>query len=223
MVVLRSFAAAALFALLHGSAQATNTCKTLHFEGPARGEFVSNQFKDNKGVMITCFGGNGKGCRIFDTSTPWGDWSSSTPNECTPCTLANCDGLIHVDDKDITLKSHCGDPDLGSPNESCPGGGIGIGAGGQVGSPYENCEALGNVLVQDEYGADYPPSDSKKPGTMIFSFDNQMWPNGVDLSSITILDTQEQKDIKITVRVFTNRCAARPPAQSLVPHSLPVL
>ncbi len=38
-----------------------------------------------------------------------------------------------------------GDWDLGSPNETC--GGPGQGAGGEVGSPYENCDPLGKVLI----------------------------------------------------------------------------
>lgn len=42
-------------------------------------------------------------------------------------------------------KTH-GSPDIGSPNESC--GGPGIGQGGNLASRYENCgEGLGNVLV----------------------------------------------------------------------------
>lgn len=38
-----------------------------------------------------------------------------------------------------------GDWDLGTPNETC--GGPGRGAGGEAGSTYENCDALGNVLI----------------------------------------------------------------------------
>jgi hypothetical protein len=45
-----------------------------------------------------------------------------------------------------------GDWDLGTPNETC--GGPGRGAGGEVGSPYENCEPLYNVLIIDDTVAD---------------------------------------------------------------------
>jgi hypothetical protein len=34
--------------------------------------------------------------------------------------------------------------EFGSPNESCPGGGIGEGSGGAVGTDGENCDALGS-------------------------------------------------------------------------------
>lgn len=43
-----------------------------------------------------------------------------------------------------------GDPDLGSPNIMCPGGGVGIGAGGEPGKTGENCAPLGNVLIIQE-------------------------------------------------------------------------
>lgn len=43
-----------------------------------------------------------------------------------------------------------GDPDLGSPNINCPGGGVGIGAGGEPGKTGENCAPLGNVLIIQE-------------------------------------------------------------------------
>jgi len=48
-----------------------------------------------------------------------------------------------------------GDDDLGTPNETC--GGPGEGAGGEVGSPYENCDPLGKVLI---IAADLEDADS---------------------------------------------------------------
>jgi hypothetical protein len=36
--------------------------------------------------------------------------------------------------------------EYGSPNQSCPGGGIGVGSGGTVGKEGENCAALGSTL-----------------------------------------------------------------------------
>jgi hypothetical protein len=42
------------------------------------------------------------------------------------------------------------DLDLGTPNETCPGGGPGIGIGGQVGQPGENCVPMDNLLVVAE-------------------------------------------------------------------------
>lgn len=46
-----------------------------------------------------------------------------------------------------TSKPSSEDLDLGAPNESCEGGGPGIGEGGRVGTPGENCEPLGKVVV----------------------------------------------------------------------------
>ena len=36
------------------------------------------------------------------------------------------------------------------PNVKCPGGGVGIGAGGEPGHPGENCAPLGNILIIQE-------------------------------------------------------------------------
>ncbi|MCA9983449.1 MAG: hypothetical protein KDE09_09055 [Anaerolineales bacterium] len=43
-----------------------------------------------------------------------------------------------------------GDPDLGSPNQTCPGGGPGVGVGGVVGAPFENCTSLGMLVIIEE-------------------------------------------------------------------------
>ena len=50
-----------------------------------------------------------------------------------------------------------GDDDLGTPNMTCPeSGGPGVGDGGAFGSPFENCEPLGNILI---IGADLIDAD----------------------------------------------------------------
>lgn len=49
------------------------------------------------------------------------------------------------------------DPDLGSPNNTC--GGPGVGTGGQVGMPGENCVPQGNILVVAEDIVDTSPAD----------------------------------------------------------------
>jgi hypothetical protein len=89
------------------------------------GEYVTGQLLDTWGVTIEARsqGGNGytpgQVARVFDTNNPG-------------------DG-----------RNGIGDPDLGSPNESC--GGPGEGYGGEMGSQYENCVLLNNVLViQDQ-------------------------------------------------------------------------
>jgi hypothetical protein len=62
-----------------------------------------------------------------------------------------------------------GDPDLGSPNEKCAGGGPGIGAGGEPGSPGANCEPLGNVLIIQESNKGNV-DDNSAGGTISFNF-----------------------------------------------------
>ncbi len=50
-----------------------------------------------------------------------------------------------------------GDLDLGSPNNTC--GGPGVGTGGEVGMPGENCVGVGNILVIAEDIVDTSPND----------------------------------------------------------------
>jgi hypothetical protein len=75
-----------------------------------------------------------------------------------------------------------GDPDLGSPNEKCAGGGPGIGAGGEPGSPGENCEPLGNVLTIQESNKG-TVDDNSAGGTISFNFGRP-----VKLEHIGLLD-----------------------------------
>ena len=51
------------------------------------------------------------------------------------------------------------DFDLGTPNETCPAPGPGIGIGGEVGSPNENCTPQGNLLIIAEDLVDTSPAD----------------------------------------------------------------
>lgn len=63
-----------------------------------------------------------------------------------------------------------GDPDLGAPNQRCPGGGPGIGEGGKPGGRGPNCEPLGNVLVIQEPGTNGIPDDNVDGGLITFTF-----------------------------------------------------
>ena len=72
------------------------------------------------GLVLNASGGVGTLPRLFDTFNPRGPNGSG------------------------------GDADLGSPNESCPVPGPGIGQGGALGEIGENCEPLGNVLIVQE-------------------------------------------------------------------------
>ena len=61
------------------------------------------------------------------------------------------------------------DPDLGAPNEACPGGGPGVGAGGSPASDFPNCDPIGNVLmIQNEN--DSEPDDSPDGGCIVIEF-----------------------------------------------------
>ena len=82
-----------------------------------------------------------------------------------------------------------GDPDLGSPNKKCPGGGVGVGKGGAPGengdNPCQNCDYLGNVLIiQEDNGYEAQPDDNKDGGVMTFDFS----PAVDEIYEISLLD-----------------------------------
>ncbi len=79
-----------------------------------------------------------------------------------------------------------GDPDLGSPNQKCTGGGPGVGIGGNPGSPGENCTPLGNALiVQERNGKPEIPDDNARGGIIIFKF---LQEGGTYVKDIEVLD-----------------------------------
>ncbi len=77
-----------------------------------------------------------------------------------------------------------GDDDLGTPNETF--GGPGIGSGGEAGQPGENAVALGNVLIISEDNDSSDPDDNSGGGTLSFTF---AYPVRVD--QVGILDIDE--------------------------------
>lgn len=78
-----------------------------------------------------------------------------------------------------------GDPDLGSPNQSCPGGGPGVGAGGVPGGLGPNCLPLDNVLIIPE---SVPPAtnpdDENAGGTITLTFSQPVQANLLELLDI---------------------------------------
>ncbi len=87
-----------------------------------------------------------------------------------------------------------GDPDLGAPNNTCPGGGPGVGTGGQVGMPGENCAPQGNLLIIAEDLGDSntdnivdDPDDEVSGGTIVFDFDDV-----VVVTEVVILDIDSE-------------------------------
>lgn len=96
------------------------------------------------------------------------------------------------------------DVDLGSPNETCDGGGPGIGAGGEVGEPGENCINHENVLIlptsgdgDDDGFIDDEPNDDANGGTITFLFSE-----AVAIDYIEILDQESQENVEINA--YTN-------------------
>lgn len=96
-----------------------------------------------------------------------------------------------------------GDPDLGAPNGSCPGGGPGHGPGGQPTrvvngntqtNPYANCDLQGNVLIIQESNKNCP-DDSGGGGWIIFDFAT---PTEVDFAGLLDVDEGNTPDFKIT-------------------------
>ncbi len=86
------------------------------------------------------------------------------------------------------------DPDLGSPNQTCPGGGVGVGVRGEVGQSGENCDALGNLIIVAENINDADlndivdnPDDEAGGGEILIEFDAV-----VTVDTVTILDIDNE-------------------------------
>ncbi len=75
------------------------------------------------------------------------------------------------------------DPDLGSPNERCRGGGPGMGEGGEPDQPGENCIAQGNVVIIQESNKP-EPDDNAFGGIIRVRFD----PPVKEFLSVALLD-----------------------------------
>ncbi len=63
-----------------------------------------------------------------------------------------------------------GDFDLGSPNETCTPPGAGIGAGGEVGEPGENCVDLKHILIISDDANPLVPKSYPSGGELVFDF-----------------------------------------------------
>ena len=89
-----------------------------------------------------------------------------------------------------------GDDDLGTPNNSF--GGPGIGQGGESGSAYENAEALGNLLIIHQSCNDLDnlpvqnPQDYGGGAVLTFSF-----PTPVSIAGVTVIDVDHNELLEI--------------------------
>lgn len=91
-----------------------------------------------------------------------------------------------------------GNYDLGTPNQTF--GGPGIGKGGEDGSLFANDSMLGNMLVLHDQcdelssGSVDNPSDSEERGEYVFTF-----PETVTLTGYTVVDTDKRDEHNITI------------------------
>jgi hypothetical protein len=92
-----------------------------------------------------------------------------------------------------SLRPSAADPDLGSPHVSC--GGPGIGDGGMVGSRYQNCEPLGNIIFVQH--SDKGEADNfEQRSQIIFRF------NGTaTVHRFTLLDVKGSFAVQTAVRM----------------------
>jgi len=86
-----------------------------------------------------------------------------------------------------------GDPDLGAPNNRCPGGGPGIGEGGEPDGKGPNCTPLGNVLIIQEPGTNGVPDDNVDGGLIAFTFS----PVAEYVKEIGLLDVDYKTSISV--------------------------
>jgi hypothetical protein len=144
-----------------------DTCKVLDFGSDSLGNIITsdNYIKDEFygiwGVTITALASSGG-------YTPGGRARIFDTNK--PGTAAD------------------GDPDLGSPNSKCKGGGPGVGLGGEPGMPGQNCKALNNVLIIQEDDKK-SPDDNHGGGTLTFDFDGP-----VAINTISMINVEDDKD-----------------------------
>lgn len=105
--------------------------------------------------------------------------------------------MPRVFDTSNPVEGECGDADLGSPNQRCPGGGgPGIGEDGEPDGSGPNCSPLGNVLIVQEPGADCP-DDNVDGGMIVFDFK----PKAEYVKNIGLVDVDYATTITI---MFTN-------------------
>ncbi|MEZ4702404.1 MAG: T9SS type A sorting domain-containing protein [Rhodothermales bacterium] len=161
--------AAALILLLFTAATASAQTQVIDFENLAEGKIVSELASANGYGGITVKGTN-PGCPARNAAVIY---ASSCPGGCTG-----------------------DDEDLGTPNASF--GGPGIGAGGQAGSPFANDTALGNVLIVQQGCSTLDtdpvtePRDHGGNTTLLLTF-----PTPVSISRFTALDVETSESLVI--------------------------
>lgn len=163
------------FSLLCISANAQT--QTIDFEGLAEGQVVNSLTADGGFGPVTVFGTNPDDASInaaiiFDSSCPGG-----------------CSG---------------GDPDLGSPNRDFGGPGIDNDGdptmGGNAGSPFENDQSLGNILIIHEHldeivdGSVADPDDDAGITSITINF-----PEAVTMYSFDMIDRENNESQNVVL------------------------
>lgn len=128
------------------------------------------------------------------------EYHSATAISVTIKTVSSTNVAAIFPSDDLPLRSGVTvDPDLGSPNASCPGGGPGIGVGGEVGEPGENCLSHENVLIMPTTGDSDSdgfiagiPDDDDQGGTISFYFSE---PVAIDFAEM--LDQESEENLTI--------------------------
>ena len=112
-----------------------------------RGEYISRQFYDEYGLIISANGKNdsgytSEGPRVFDTSN-------------------------------IGLS---GDEDLGTPSRECVPGSPGVAHDeSKAAAARTNCEPLHNILIIEENENNVDPDDNAQGGNIVFKFDKPVY------------------------------------------------
>ena len=109
----------------------------------------------------------------------------------------------------------CGDPDLGSPNQKCHGGGPGKGVGGKPGlkgdNPYKNCQPQGNILIIQEDNEDSEcagiPDDNQEGGEITLDF----LPMAGVVYSIGLMDIDYRTSITVVYIDDNGKMQEKPP------------
>ena len=132
-----------------------------------------------------------KGCVVADLDQPgFAILVSTIPNSGTP---AGHPAVIFDSAMPTSITGN--DFDLGTANQLAPGGGPGIGSGGEPGKPGENLVALGNLLIIQEGLTPLPgdatkllPDDWALGGTLRFDFDP-----AVNIGAIQVVDIDQDE------------------------------
>ena len=99
------------------------------------------------------------------------------------------------DSSNILSDNNKNDPDLGTPNRACPGGGPGKGTGGKPDAAFPNCEPEGNLLIiQNESIDPSEPNDSAYGGCILFEFVQP-----VTLLDFGVMDIDEAMNVETTL------------------------